>query len=36
VQLVADVATDAGSDNCGQLLLFVVALAIGWVLYEIM
>jgi photosystem II PsbY protein len=35
-QRVADVVADAGSDNRGQLLLFVVALAIGWVLYEIL
>ena len=33
---MADVATDAGSDNRGQLLLFVVAPAIGWVLYNIL
>lgn len=37
-QRVADVAAaaDAGSDNRGQLLLFVVAPAIGWVLYNIL
>jgi len=34
-QRVAD-AADAGSDNRGQLLLFVVAPAIGWVLYNIL
>lgn len=35
---LADVAAaaDAGSDNRGQLLLFVVAPAIGWVLYNIL
>jgi len=37
-QRVADAASaaDAGSDNRGQLLLFVVAPAIGWVLYNIL
>jgi len=38
-QRVADVAAAAdagGSDNRGQLLLFVVAPAIGWVLYNIL
>ncbi|CAL5009722.1 unnamed protein product [Urochloa decumbens] len=37
-QRVADVAAaaDAGSDNRGTLLLFVVAPAIGWVLYNIL
>ncbi|KAF8669795.1 hypothetical protein HU200_050967 [Digitaria exilis] len=37
-QQVADMAAaaDAGSDNRGQLLLFVVAPAIGWVLYNIL
>jgi len=37
-QRVADAAAaaDAGSDNRGQLLLFVVAPAIGWVLYNIL
>jgi photosystem II PsbY protein len=36
-QRVADVAAaDSGSDNRGQLLLFVVAPAIGWVLYNIL
>ncbi|KAF8712735.1 hypothetical protein HU200_028503 [Digitaria exilis] len=35
-QQVADVAAEAGSDNRGQLLLFVVAPAIGWVLYNIL
>ncbi|CAO2205589.1 unnamed protein product [Urochloa humidicola] len=37
-QRVADAAAaaDAGSDNRGTLLLFVVAPAIGWVLYNIL
>jgi photosystem II PsbY protein len=33
---VASIAAEAGSDNRGQLLLFVIAPAILWVLYNIL
>lgn len=33
---IAMVAADASSDNRGQLLLFVIAPAILWVLYNIL
>nr|AFK46434.1 unknown [Lotus japonicus] len=34
--IIADAAAAGGSDNRGQLLLFVVAPAIGWVLFNIL